>query len=268
MKKIQRDQLYDQAKAWVLEAGKNIREKMTGTFEIASKSNPNDLVTEIDKNTEEFFVQRIKETFPNHGIIGEEGYGDKLTSLDGIVWIIDPIDGTMNFVHQKRNFAISVGIYKDGVGEIGIIYDVMANNLYHAKRSEGAYKNARKLAPLKMNPILSEAIIGMNHFWLCENRHVDEKVMQQFVRTIRGARTYGSAALEFAFLAEGIIDGYISMKLSPWDIAAGKVIAEEVGGLVTTIDGEELTMLDKSTVLACNRQLHHDIASFIKKGRK
>src|SRR5699024_2313745 len=134
---------------------------------------------------------------PDHKILSEEGYGDDVDSLDGTVWIIDPIDGTMNFVHQKRNFAISIGIYHDGIGEIGLVYDVMADMLYSAKKDEGAMKNGEKLPHLKQELKLEESILGINHFWLCENKLIDEKVMQNLIKTVRGTRTYGSAALEF-----------------------------------------------------------------------
>ncbi|RKQ37355.1 inositol monophosphatase family protein [Oceanobacillus halophilus] len=268
MKAEVREEIYLTARKWVEEAGEHIRRKINSPLVIDTKSNRNDLVTTMDRETESFFVTKIKETYPEHSIIGEEGYGDKLDNLNGVVWIIDPIDGTMNFVHQKRNFAISVGIYFDGVGEIGLIYDVMEDNLYHAKRNDGAFKNNEKLSPLNNNVVLEDAIIGMNHFWLCDNHFVEEKTMQQFVRTIRGARTYGSAALEFAFLAEGIMDGYLAMSLSPWDIAAGIVIVNEVGGVTTNIEGENLDMLEKNPVLTCNLCLQEKIIEFIKEGRK
>ncbi|MFD1849188.1 inositol monophosphatase family protein [Oceanobacillus bengalensis] len=263
-----RNEIYTKGLQWIKQAGENIRTKINNPLVVDTKSNPNDLVTTMDRETESFFVTKIKETYPEHAIVGEEGYGDKLSSMDGTVWVIDPIDGTMNFVHQKRNFAISVGIYQDGIGEIGFIYDVMSDILYHAKRNEGAYKDNVKLPSLKTDTNITEAIIAMNHFWLCPNKLVDEEVMQHFVRTIRGTRVYGSAALEFAFAAEGIINGYISMGLSPWDIAAGIIIFNEVGGVTTTIDGTPINMLEKNTILACNLVLQDEILSTVKEGRK
>ena len=254
-----RQELYHHACNWVKEAGRNIRKNIGNPLTVDTKSNPNDLVTQVDKDTEAFFVSKIKNTYPSHGIVGEEGYGDELDTLKGTVWIIDPIDGTMNFVHQKRNFAISVGIYHDGIGEIGLIYDVMNDILYHARRGSGAFKNEFKLPLLEKNVQINQSIIGMNHFWLCQNNFVDVSKMQRFVKTIRGARTYGSAALEFAYVAEGIIDGYISMRLSPWDIAAGVVILNEVGGIVTDFDGLSLKMLEKNSIIACNPVIQSDI---------
>ncbi|MFD1360205.1 inositol monophosphatase family protein [Lentibacillus salinarum] len=269
MNREQRDGIFQQAKEWVLEAGKAIRDKINDPLTVETKSDPNDLVTAMDRDTEYFFITRIKERYPEHFIISEEGYGDELQALEGTVWIIDPIDGTMNFVHQKRNFAISVGIYQDGVGEIGFIYDVMADQLYSARKGEGAYKNDTALLPLDKQKHFQEAILGLNHFWLCDNRLVDEKVMQHLVKTVRGTRTYGSAALEFAAVAEGIMDGYMTMDLAPWDIAAGIVIVNEVGGRTTNAFGKPINLLQKNSVLTCNPAIMDSIVShYTVKGRK
>lgn len=264
-----REKLFTQAKRWVLEAGKQIRTKINDPMIIDTKSNPNDLVTTMDKETESFFASEIKSKYPEHFILSEEGFGDSLSTLDGTVWIIDPIDGTMNFVHQKRNFAISVGIYHNGIGEIGLIYDVMSDILYSAKKNEGAYKNDIKLTSLKQNVKIDEAILGLNHFWLCDNRLVDERVMQNLVKKVRGTRAYGSAALEFASVAEGILDGYLTMRLSPWDVAAGIVIVNEVGGVTANIYGEEVNMLEQNSIFTCNPVIQKDIIDdYLKKGKK
>lgn len=269
MDNITRKEIFCYAKEWILEAGNIIRNTIDDPLEIGTKSNPNDLVTTMDKNTEKFFVERIKKTFPSHLLLSEEGFGDDIDTLDGTVWIIDPIDGTMNFVQQKRNFAISVGIYQDGVGEIGLIYNVMEDELYTALRGEGAYKDEKKIPPLQEGIILEESVIGLNHLWLCENRLVDEKVMQQLVKTARGTRTYGSAALEFAYVAEGMLEGYLTMGLSPWDVAAGMIIVNEVNGVTTNIDGDPLNMVGRNSVFVGHPDVHKRIIEdFIAKGRK
>src|SRR5699024_6193563 len=127
MNKTIREEIFLYAKKWIYEAGENIRKQIYKTYQINTKSDANDLVTDVDKSTEQFFAGKIRNQYPKHQILGEEGYGDNVKSLDGTIWIIDPIDGTMNFVHQKKNFAISIGVFQDGVGEIGLIYDVMAD---------------------------------------------------------------------------------------------------------------------------------------------
>lgn len=268
MNQQDRQEIYEAAKSWVYEAGKRIRAHMNEPLGIETKSNPNDLVTILDKQTEKFFVDHIKAAYPNHRIIGEEGYGDKPEDLEGTMWVIDPIDGTMNFVHQKRTFAISVGILHNGAGEIGFIYDVMNDVLYHVKRGEGAYKNDIKLPLLDKEKKLEEAIVGMNHFWLCENRIVDYHVMQQFVRKVRGTRSCGSAALELAYTAEGVQDGYLSLNLSPWDVAAGMILNQELGAITGDIDGNPWKPLERSSVLVANPAIHSSIVEFVKKGRK
>ncbi|MCP3026256.1 inositol monophosphatase family protein [Halobacillus sp. A5] len=254
-----RDHLFEKAKEFVYEAGQRIKDQIDQPRKIETKSNPNDLVTEMDQNTEKFFAESIRNEFPEHRLFGEEGFGDDIKDLNGIVWIVDPIDGTMNFVHQKRNFAISVGIYEDGVGEIGVIYDVMGGALYTAVRGGGAFKNE---TPMKMNEtkVLEETILALNTTWLIpENPHVEHKGVEALVKRIRSTRSYGSAALEFVYVAEGIIDGYLTMTLMPWDIAAGRIIVNEAGGIVTTADGEELDMLNKTTVLASHPDIHSEI---------
>lgn len=269
MNEEMRKNIYNKAKEWILDAGANIRKKLHDPLVIDVKSDPNDLVTTMDRETEKYLAGAIKESFPDHHILGEEGYGDDLKTLDGTVWIIDPIDGTINFVHQKRNFAISIGIYHDGVGEIGFIYDVMADNLYSAKKGEGAYKNERKLHHLKKDKSLETSILGLNHRWLCENRYVDEQIMQQLIKRIRGSRTFGSAALEFAFVAEGIIDGYLALRLSPWDVAAGIIIVNEVDGMTTNEYGKPINLLERSLIVTANPTVHKElIQSYIQKGIK
>ena len=270
MTEINHIELYNDAKKWILEAGANIREKINDPLIIDTKSDANDLVTTMDKETEKYFAEKIRTNHPGHLLLSEEGFGNDVKSLDGaVVWIIDPIDGTMNLVQQKRNFAISIGIYHDGVGEIGLIYNVMEDVLYSAIKGEGAFKNDVKLPHLKEHVNFNQAMIGLNHFWLCENYLVDEKVMQQLVRTVRGTRTYGAASLEFAYVAEGIMDGYLTMRLSPWDIAAGIIIVNEVGGITSNAFGEELNMVENNSILVCHTSIQETIVQdYILKGRK
>jgi len=247
--------LYEQAKEWIYKAGENIRLKMNGPLTVDTKSDAKDLVTTLDKETEKYLAATIKKTYPDHKLISEEGYGDELQTLDGIVWIVDPIDGTMNFVEQKRNFAISVGIYEDGIGEIGFIYNVMDDILYSARRGEGAYKNDRQLPALQDELLLDESLLSLTHFWLCDNRLVDKNNMMDLVQKVRGTRSYGSAALEFAMVAEGVLDGYLSMKLSPWDVAAGMIIVHEVGGITTAIDGGSVNMLRNQAIITAHPEI-------------
>jgi myo-inositol-1(or 4)-monophosphatase len=252
----QRIDLY--AKEWVKEAGSRIKASFTNSVNVQYKSNPNDLVTNMDKETEKFFIEKIKTTFPDHFVLGEEGYGDKPKELTGIVWIIDPIDGTVNFVHQQRNFAISIGIYENGVGKIGLIYDVVQDELYHCVKGQGAYLNDQKLPNLE--PVsVEEAIIGINATWVTKNRRIDHLLLVPLVNAVRGTRSVGSAALEIANVVSGRFDAYISLRLSPWDFAGGMILMEEVGGIPTTLRGEPLNLLGENSILFAKPGLHQEV---------
>jgi myo-inositol-1(or 4)-monophosphatase len=246
------------AKQWVMEAGIKIRASFEMKLDIQTKSNPNDLVTNIDREVEQFFIGKIRETFPDHKILGEEGFGDDLKSMEGIVWMLDPIDGTMNFVHQQHDFAISVGIFEDGVGKIGVIYDVVRDEMYHAIKGNGAYLNEKRLTGLQEVNV-SKAIIGINPTWLMENHRIDHNLLIPLAKDARGLRSYGSAALEMAFVAAGRIDAYIALRLSPWDFGGGSIIVEEAGGIVTNLKGEKLDFLTKDTLLVAKPGFHQTI---------
>ncbi|WLV25639.1 inositol monophosphatase family protein [Aciduricibacillus chroicocephali] len=269
MKAEIRNSLYEQAKEWILEAGARIRKQMRDPLVISIKSNPQDLVTTVDEETERFLAGKIRELYPDHHLISEEGFGDNLNSMKGTVWLIDPIDGTTNFIHQRRNFAISAGIYHDGIGEIGLIYDVMGDCLYSAKKGEGAFKNEERLPQLREGAMLERSVLAMNNKWLIPNPVVQVEKMEELIRTVRATRTYGSAALEFAYVAEGIVDGYMTIQLSPWDIAAGIIIVNEVGGVTTNVFGEHVDILKKNSILVCNKKIHGRIVNdFILEGKK
>lgn len=251
-------QLDRYAKALIKEAGRKIRHSLTHELVIESKVDANDLVTNIDKEIEQFFIQHIRKDYEGHSILGEEGFGDALQSLEGYVWMLDPIDGTMNFIHQQRNFAISLGIYKDGIGLFGYIYDVMHDELYSAQKGHGAYLNDEPIPMLEATTI-SKAIIGMNASWVVPNRHVDNEGLIRLVKDVRGIRSYGSAALELAYVSTGRIDAYMSMRLSPWDVAGGVVIAEEVGAIATNLKGQPLKFLGQDTFIVARQSLHDSL---------
>ncbi|AOV08390.1 inositol monophosphatase family protein [Sporosarcina ureilytica] len=246
------------AKSLIKEAGHKIRLSFFDHIHIDSKSNANDLVTNIDREIEQFFIEQIQTSFPGHKILGEEGFGDEIKSLNGTIWIVDPIDGTMNFVHQKRNFAISLGIYQDGVGILGYIYDVLRDELYTAKRGEGAYVNDERLPKLGVASI-EESIIGINARWVVPNRYIDHEKLLGLIQDCRGTRSYGSAALELAYVSSGKLGAYVSMRLSPWDIAGGMVIAQEVGAISTNLEGETPSLLGPEPFIVARAGLHDEL---------
>lgn len=252
------EQINTYAKEWIREAGKTLKASFEQELTIQTKTNPNDLVTNMDKEIERFFVERIKTVYPDHRIFGEEGMGDQINDLNGIVWIIDPIDGTMNFIHQQRNFAISIGIYNEGIGLIGLIYDVVHDELYHAVKGQGAYMNEQELQKLRQVAI-QESILSVNAFWITENKRIDPEILRPLVRDVRGTRSYGSAALELAYVAAGRIDAYITMRLAPWDFAGGAILIEEAGGKVGDIEGKPLDLVNGGSLFVAKPGLYEEI---------
>lgn len=250
--------IYEQAKTWTIEAGKALKASLKESIVVEYKTSAADLVTEKDKEIEQFFVEKISKTFPEHYILGEEGMAQKQEFVPEAetLWIIDPIDGTTNFVHQKRDFAISVGVFVEGKPVIGIIYDPIQDECYHACQGEGAFLNEERLSPLADKNI-EEALLSLDPLWLTANDIFDYARCQAIVRHARGARSIGSAALELAYVACGRFDGYFSLRLSPWDYAAGIVILEEVGAKLTTVANEPLSISTKrSTVFVASPKLH------------
>ncbi|WP_397537388.1 inositol monophosphatase family protein [Rummeliibacillus pycnus] len=255
---MQITKVHEFAKAIIMEAGERIRSSFSEKWKIETKADANDLVTNIDRETELFFIEKITAFDPSHKILGEEGMGEKIDSLDGVVWIIDPIDGTMNFIRQHRNFAISIGVYINGVGKLGYIYDVMRDQLYFAEEGQGAFMNEIPLKPLEAIS-LDKAIIGLNATWVTPNKKIEHLPMIELVRTVRGTRSYGSAALEIVSVACGRMDAYISMRLSPWDVAGGVVIANEVGAIASNLKNEPINLLKQDTFIVANPTIHSEI---------
>jgi myo-inositol-1(or 4)-monophosphatase len=251
-------ELDQNVRTWIHEAGGRIRQSFKTELNIKTKSNRNDLVTDMDEATERYFTENIRNTYPDHQIMGEEGYGDDFKELSGITWIIDPIDGTMNFVHQQRNFAISIGIYDEDEGRLGYIYDVVHDELYFASRGKGVFLNDVQLPKLDSVPV-QDAIVGLNALWVTENKRIDSSILAPLVHDVRGTRSYGSAAMELAYVASGRLDAYLTMRLAPWDFAAGKIMIEELGGVVTDLEGNPLNPLSKSSVFVGKPGLHESI---------
>ena len=248
--------VYEFAKGLILEAGQQIREKMHASIQVETKSNPNDLVTNVDKETETFIYNNIQETYPEHHVIGEEGHGHDLGSIKGVTWVVDPIDGTLNFVHQGDHFAISIGIYDDGEPYAGFVYDVMGETLYHAKAGEGAFVDDKALSQIN-HTTLKTSIIGINPNWLAKPK--SEAIFKQVVADARSARAYGSAALEIVNVALGKLAGYMTPRLSPWDYAGAAIILAETGGTATDLLGQPLSIQQPSSVVVANPQLHDEL---------
>lgn len=247
---------------WIYQAREYILEALQEPLELSQKTSNRDIVTQVDKQVEAFFINNIRSHYPTHRILGEEGGGDALTSLEGDVWIIDPIDGTLNFAYKQRGFGLMISFYQDGVGQLGYIYDVLNDRLYYGINGQGAYCNGQRLLAPKQASI-QESFFHVNGttlmnapFWL---RNVVDHSL--------GTRTIGSAALETIAVLTGECAAYASLQLAPWDVAAGKVILRELGLFCVTLEGDEIDLLqEKTTVLMGTQNAVEEVVSFYKSG--
>ena len=209
------------AKKLVYDMGLVIKASLNEPLDIQSKSSKHDFVTNMDKAVEKGLIDAINQHYQDQDFLTEE----KTVTLKGLrdLWIIDPIDGTMNFVMQKKNFAISLAYYEDQKPVFGIVYDVMAEKMYWAKAGSGAYCNATPLAKLEPQHELADTLFNASA------KTVSQFKTAPFAYTM-GQRYIGSASLEICEVASGASHAYLSRRLNPWDIGAAIIILNEVGG--------------------------------------
>ncbi|WP_348923278.1 inositol monophosphatase family protein [Enterococcus rotai] len=236
--------MVSQIKEWLNEAAGYIQVSLTNKLTVSQKSNRTDLVTNIDEETQAFFIKKINQHYPNDRILAEEKGFDTIDSLKGRVWIIDPIDGTMNFVMEQENFCIMIAIYEDGIGQLGFIYDVMKDELYWGGKNQGVFLNEQRLTPPK-DVSLSEGLLGMNAYMYGKNIYAAGEIGHASM----GIRVSGCAGVELIAMLKGSHIGYIS-NLSPWDYAAGLVLLDEFGYQYSNIEGKPLSFAKREYFLA------------------
>lgn len=247
-------QLHHRILGWLEEAAEALRESHRCDLVVDEKKNASDLVTEMDRATEKFFVDKISQYYPEHRIIGEEGISKPVSDTKGIIFVIDPIDGTLNFVKQKNNFGIMIGIFEDGQPRAGYIYEVMKRELYYGIVGEGVYVNGLPLKPLPITNLSDSLVMGnVGMFALnLENS-------QRLLKVVLGVRAHGSAALEVIEVIKGQASAYLSFGLNPWDFAAGYAICEAAGLKATKTDGSPLNILERSPVLFAHKNVHQEV---------
>lgn len=215
---------YDYARSSVLEAGSLVKEMMKNEIEVELKSSASDFVTNVDKTVEKFLVERINSAFPNQNYLTEEQTRD--FKGVGNLWIIDPIDGTTNFIYKKRDFCISLAYYEVGQPIFGFVYDVMNDELFEAKTDSGAYLNGSQLDRLDQNRCLKESVISGDVYRPNFFTASPEKIKSEIV----AHRFLGSGALEICHVAANMSQAYVFNNLKAWDCAAAVIILKETGG--------------------------------------
>ena len=248
------------------EAGALLREFFADGVETEYKGDV-DLVTVADRTAEKLIRQRLGETFPNHGIFGEEGTRERLDQE--FRWYVDPLDGTTNFAHGFPQFCVSLGLEQrpervrsdeDGTLVAAVIYDPMRDELFTAEKGRGAQLNGKPLR-VSRNAMLAEALVATG--FPSRKRHQSPNIhfYQEFTLRSHGVRRAGSAALDLAYVAAGRMDAFWEFNLNPWDTAAGILLVEEAGGRVTDFSGRQYR-LASDEVLASNGFIHEEMLRF------
>ncbi|MBW2280558.1 MAG: inositol monophosphatase [Deltaproteobacteria bacterium] len=236
-------------------AGGLQRERFGDERVIETKSSAIDLVTDVDRASEDLIVGRIGDARPRDGILSEES-GNVREAESGWRWVIDPLDGTTNYAHGVPHFAVSIGVEHGGRREVGVIYDPMRDECFTARRGDGARLNG---SPTRVSDEqrLDRALLATGFAYDVHEREMIENLefFSRFIRRARGIRRAGSAALDLAYVACGRFDGFWEMHLSAWDVAAGMLIVTEAGGALSGFGGEPAPA-DGSKLVASNGALH------------
>ena len=214
----------------------NFASRDLGTLKIQTKSY-NDFVTEVDRAAEQVIIDTLKDAYPEHGFLGEET-GNNNIEADNI-WIIDPLDGTTNFLHNFPQYCVSIALQQKGVLTQAVIYDPVRNDLFTATKGRGAFLNDKRIRVASRNK-LQECLIATG-FPFRDFTHLDTymAMFKDMVKKTTGIRRPGSAALDLAYVAAGWTDGFWEIDLSIWDIAAGALLVQEAGGMVGDFEGNE-----------------------------
>lgn len=245
-----------------LQAGTLLREGFGTHFSVRSKEGVHNLVTEYDHRSEKMVIDFLRGQTPDaHFLAEESGLSE---GKDGaLTWIIDPLDGTVNFAHKIPMFSVSIAAERDGEVICGVVYHPLVHELFVAEKGKGAFLNGEKLRVSKISQF-SEAFLATGFpYNLVDN---PGQCIDHFVDVLRTGipiRRLGAATLDLAYIAAGRIDGYFEVSLAPWDCAAGNLLVKEAGGRVSTWDGKAFDLRAYGPILASNGLIHQKCISIL-----
>ena len=219
---------------------------------ISTKSSDIDLVTVVDKLCEEKIREIILAAHPDHVVLGEEGGQSEGNASHR--WIVDPLDGTVNYAHGFPFYSVSIGLEIDGVMEVGVVIDSVRDEMFTATRGGGALCNGKPVS-VSSEPNLKKCLLATGFPYDEAGLRMNVDVFARVQQKVRAVRRPGSAALDLAYVACGRTDGFWELKLNPWDVAAGMLLVQEAGGAVTGVHGEPYSVNDKK-VVASNGHIH------------
>ena len=227
-----------------------------------SKKGPADFVSEADHRSEKILFEELSKARPNYGFVMEEG-GGVAGSDTSNTWIIDPLDGTLNFLHELPHFAISIALKRDGNLFAGLIYAPASDDLFWAEKGKGAFLNGHRLR-VSSRRVTAESLFATGIPFAGRKGHEPFLAQLEHVMAVAaGVRRYGSAALDLAYVAAGRYEGFWEQGLYPWDMAAGIVLVREAGGFVSDFNGRS-EMLSSGTIIASNDAQHCVLRKLLK----
>jgi myo-inositol-1(or 4)-monophosphatase len=212
---------------------------------------PNDFVTEVDHAAEAAIIDTLLAAYPGHGILAEESGATRGARDSDYVWIIDPLDGTTNFIHGLPTYAVSIGLAFRNQIQQAVVYDPARNDLFYASKGRGAFLNDKRLRVSKRTR-MAEALIGTGFpFRTGDDLGEYLRMLETVMKSCAGVRRPGAAALDLCYVAAGWYDGFFETGLSPWDVAAGSLMVTEAGGLVGNFTGEAEYLHQREVVAGC-----------------
>ncbi len=218
-------------------------------------------VTEVDRKCEQAIAQIILNAFPHHDILAEEGILKKKGSP--YKWIVDPLDGTTNYLHGFHFFSVSIGLEIEGEIRVGVVYVPILEEIFFAEKGRGAFLNGQRIKVSRIDQ-LERSLLGTG-FPYDAREHVDDYLcyFRDFIKKSFAVRRPGSAAIDLAYLAAGRFDGFWELKLHPWDVAAGCLLVTEAGGIVTDFKGQPFNIYSEE-ILASNGLIHEEMLKVIR----
>ncbi len=231
-----------------------------GTFKISNKEGINNLVTEADHASEKAIIKVIQNAFPDHFILGEES--GEIASKSDTKWIIDPIDGTVNFAHGIPLCCVSIGVEKDGEMIMGAVYNPLMNEMFIAEKGMGATLNGKSIKVSDQNQVVKSCLVTGFPYTYLDMPNGPIQVFEKLIRQGIPVRRLGSAAIDLCWVAAGRFDGFYEHKLEAWDSAAGYLIVQEAGGSVTDFKGNKFSPYQPH-ILATNGKIHEELRSYL-----
>ena len=223
-----------------------------------------DPVTEIDRRSEAYLLEKIHKQFPEHRIVAEESGG--LDGSDDSLWYVDPLDGTVNYAHGLPIFSVSIAFAEKGRTTLGVVYNPAQNELYSAEEGRGARLNGETITVSKTDNLDGSLVVTGFPYDRRTNPENNLDHFNRFALRAQGVRRLGSAALDLCYVAAGRVDGFWEVRLNPWDVAAGALIVEEAGGRVTGMDGSPFDAA-AAHLVASNGRVHDEMLTVIREFR-